>query len=121
SPQPGNRSPGPETTRTLPRSFSRRPPPPTSTATAGAISPWARLERRGARPAAGAAGAVNIFYGLANGGLPSTASQTLVQDNPEAGDRFGAALTAGSFNNDSITDLVVGVPGEDVGTRADAG
>jgi hypothetical protein len=67
------------------------------------------------------AGAVNIFYGLANGGLPSTASQTLVQDNPEAGDHFGAALTAGSFNNDSITDLVVGVPGEDVGTRADAG
>jgi FG-GAP repeat len=67
------------------------------------------------------AGAVNIFYGLAGGGLPSTASQTLVQNNPEAGDRFGAALAAGSFNNDSITDLVVGVPGEDVGARADAG
>jgi hypothetical protein len=67
------------------------------------------------------AGAVNIFYGLVGGGLPNTASQTLVQNNPEAGDRFGAALTAGSFNNDSITDLVVGVPGEDVGARADAG
>jgi hypothetical protein len=38
------------------------------------------------------AGAVSVFFGTASGtGLPS-ASQTLVQDNVEAGDQFGAAL-----------------------------
>jgi hypothetical protein len=38
------------------------------------------------------AGAVGVFFGTASGtGLPS-ASQTPVQDDPEAGDRFGAAL-----------------------------
>jgi hypothetical protein len=64
------------------------------------------------------AGAVNVFYGSA-GGLPTT-SQLLLQ-NPEAGDRFGAALAAGFFHHDGFADLAVGSPGENVGAIADAG
>ena len=67
------------------------------------------------------AGAITIFYGVAAGsGLPIV-SQTLVQGNPEAGDHFGAALETGFFNNDFFYDLVVGVPGENLGATADAG
>ena len=66
------------------------------------------------------AGAVNIFNNNTTV-LPSTSSQTLLQDNIEAGDRFGAALIAGFFDAFGFTDLVVGAPGEDVGTRVDAG
>src|SRR4029453_4868269 len=40
--------------------------------------------------AAGSGGAVNVFYGSADG-LPAT-SQVLLQGNPELGDRFGFAL-----------------------------
>jgi hypothetical protein len=64
------------------------------------------------------AGAVSVFYGSA-GGLPAT-SQTLLQGNPEQGDRFGAALVAGFFNADQ-GDLAVGAPGEDVGSAGGAG
>ncbi len=39
----------------------------------------------------------------------------------EAGDRFGAALAVGDFDGDSYDDLVVGLPGEDVGAVVDAG
>jgi hypothetical protein len=39
--------------------------------------------------AAGDAGAVSVFFGVADG---TGTSQTVVWDNPEAGDRFGAAL-----------------------------
>jgi hypothetical protein len=66
------------------------------------------------------AGAANRFANT-GGGLPSVSSQTLLQDNPEAGDQFGAALALGDFNIDPIDDLVVGAPGEDVGATADAG
>jgi hypothetical protein len=67
------------------------------------------------------AGAITVFLGTGSGtGLPS-ASQTLVQDNPETGDQFGAALAVGDFNDDDFDDLAVGAPGEDVGATADAG
>ncbi|GIR35730.1 MAG: hypothetical protein CM15mP49_11150 [Actinomycetota bacterium] len=39
----------------------------------------------------------------------------------EAGDEFGAALAAGDFDNDGFDDLVVGVPGESIGSRNNAG
>jgi hypothetical protein len=39
----------------------------------------------------------------------------------ERGDRFGAALAIGRFNDDPYSDVAVGVPGEDVGGAADAG
>ena len=39
----------------------------------------------------------------------------------EAGDGFGSALTVGDFNNDGFDDLVVGAPGESIGSRNNAG
>ena len=56
------------------------------------------------------AGAVNVFYGSASG--LATTSQVLVQANPEAGDRFGAAVEAGPFNDAPAASLAVGAPGE---------
>ncbi|MEV0521977.1 FG-GAP and VCBS repeat-containing protein [Streptomyces sp. NPDC050439] len=56
-----------------------------------------------------------------------TENECITQDNPEVGgtaeegDDFGAALSAGDLNGDSRPELVVGVPGEDVGTVKDAG
>jgi FG-GAP repeat len=68
------------------------------------------------------AGAVRVFFGTATGtGLPGISSQTLVQDNPETGDQFGAALAVGDFNGDPFDDLAVGTPREDVGATVDAG
>jgi hypothetical protein len=62
-------------------------------------------------------GVVNVFFGAAAG---LTTSQTLRQDNPEAGDQFGAALIA-EFFDVPWADLVVGAPGENVGATVDAG
>jgi hypothetical protein len=68
------------------------------------------------------AGAVSVFFGTVTGtGLPGISSQTLVQDNPETGDQFGAALAVGDFNGDPFDDLAVGTPREDVGATVDAG
>ncbi|MFH8469176.1 FG-GAP and VCBS repeat-containing protein [Streptomyces sp. NPDC017991] len=53
--------------------------------------------------------------------------ECVTQSNPEVGgtaeegDDFGASLSAGDLNGDSRPELVVGVPGEDVGTVKDAG
>jgi hypothetical protein len=69
--------------------------------------------------AAALAGAVNVFYGSADG-LPAT-SQVRLQGNPEDSDQFGFALDAGLFNDDDIMDLAVGAPGETVGGRLGAG
>ena len=44
-----------------------------------------------------------------------------VQGGSEAGDGFGAALTAGDFDRDGFDDLAVGVPGEQVGIHSGAG
>lgn len=76
------------------------------------------------------AGAVHVFYGDANG-FTVAGHQYLYQDSPgvngssEAGDRFGASLAAGSAVSNGVLDpqddLVIGVPGEDVGSIVDAG
>ncbi|MEV4865371.1 FG-GAP repeat protein [Streptomyces ossamyceticus] len=50
-----------------------------------------------------------------------TQSSPEVGGAAEQGDDFGAALSAGGLNGDSRPELVVGVPGEDVGTVKDAG
>ncbi|MDX3636130.1 FG-GAP and VCBS repeat-containing protein [Streptomyces europaeiscabiei] len=56
-----------------------------------------------------------------------TENECITQSNPEVGgaaeegDDFGAALSAGDLNGDNRPELVVGVPGEDVGTVKDAG
>ena len=59
---------------------------------------------------ANGAGAVNVFYGSSSG--LATTSQVLVQANSEAGDRFGAAVEAGDFDDFGGSDLAVGAPGE---------
>jgi hypothetical protein len=66
-----------------------------------------------------AAGAVNVLYGSATG-LTGTASQLFTQagGTVESGDRFGSALAAGDFNNDTFADLAAGAPFEDVGAGA---
>lgn len=71
------------------------------------------------------AGAVNVLYGSSSG-LTAADNQLFSQAGPvrgaaEADDRFGQALATGDVNGDGYDDLVVGVPGEDVGSRVDAG
>lgn len=72
------------------------------------------------------AGAVAILYGAATG-VTANGDQLLNQDTPglsdaaEAGDTFGASLTAANFGLGVHADLAVGVPGENVGAVVDAG
>ncbi|MFD7812426.1 integrin-like protein [Streptomyces sp. NPDC059785] len=70
-------------------------------------------------------GGIHIHYGDAKSfGIRS---QTLNQDTvgvygrAEDGDRFGAALAVVDQNGDGRDDLLVGAPGEAIGTRAGAG
>ncbi|MFL5797663.1 MAG: integrin alpha [Actinomycetota bacterium] len=79
-----------------------------------------------------ACGAVDVLYGT-TGGLTTTGSQLFTQDTPgvkdqcEAqvaltlGDDFGFSLASANFGKSAQADLVVGVPGEDIGTVRDAG
>ena len=72
------------------------------------------------------AGAVNVLYGAA-GGLSGIGSQVFwqgpggVAGTLEAFDWFGAAVSAGDFNNNGAADLAVGVPHEAIGPRFAAG
>ncbi|HEY8156364.1 MAG TPA: FG-GAP repeat protein [Myxococcota bacterium] len=72
------------------------------------------------------AGAVHVIFGSVDG-LTRVSPQVLNQTSaggaevPESNDHFGAALAAGDFDNDTHHDLAVGVPQENIGTRADAG
>ena len=74
--------------------------------------------------AATGAGAVSILYGSRRG-LTGEAV-TLYQSSGiagilEAGDRVGAALAAGDFDNDGCADLAVGAPSEDIDAANEAG
>ncbi len=71
------------------------------------------------------AGAVTVLFG-GPGGITTTGSQTFWQGNgaagtAETGDNFGLSVATGLLANDDLADLVVGVPGEDVGAVQDAG
>ena len=76
--------------------------------------------------AIGNAGAVTVLYGSGHG-LQAANAQTWHQNSSgiygsaEMGDIFGNTLATGDFNHDGYMDLVIGVPGEDVGVIADAG
>jgi hypothetical protein len=67
-----------------------------------------------------------VIYG-SSGGLTSSGNQFWaqdtpgIQDTPQNDDAFGAALTGGSLDGDTFGDLVVGVPGEEVGGKDGAG
>ncbi|MER6154032.1 FG-GAP repeat protein [Streptomyces sp. NPDC001868] len=71
-------------------------------------------------------GALLLFKGSKTARF-GTENDCITQSSPEVGgaaekgDDFGAALSAGDLNGDSRPELVIGVPGEDVGTVKDAG
>jgi hypothetical protein len=75
-----------------------------------------------------AAGFVNALYGTAVG-LQATSpgdekwsqNRSGVEDTAEAGDLFGAALSAADVNGDGFPDLAIGAPGENVQGSAGAG
>jgi hypothetical protein len=69
-------------------------------------------------------GAIAVFLDQPGGitpGSPRTVTQREAGGAEETGDQFGSALAAGLYNGDDFYDLAVGVPGEDIGTVADAG
>jgi len=70
------------------------------------------------------AGAVTVFYGGQGGGVFFTENSPFMPTGSAAtGDRFGCALGAGNFDNDTAndTDLAIGIPGKDIGPATDAG
>ena len=72
------------------------------------------------------AGYVSVVYG-ATGGVDAARHASFSQNTAgvpgaaEAGDGFGAHVVPVDLNRDGSTDLLVGAPGEDVGSVADAG
>ena len=73
------------------------------------------------------AGAVNVLYGTQGVGLTAADNRIFHQDSDnivgeaDPGDRFGAALAVGDFDDDGVDDLAIGVPGESVGSLDRAG
>jgi hypothetical protein len=77
------------------------------------------------------AGYVTVVYGASggtnSGSLNPTAHAVISQKTagipgtPEDGDAFGASTVALDLNGDPYTDLVIGIPGEDIGTAANSG
>jgi hypothetical protein len=75
-------------------------------------------------------GGVSVLYGTTNGldATTGVGDQWLTQDSSgmagdgaESGDQMGLTVAVADFNGDGFTDLATGVPGEDVGSNADAG
>jgi len=72
------------------------------------------------------AGAVHILYGSASG-ASGVGSQWFYQDTPgwpgraETNDRFGSSVAVGDIDGDGAGDLVIGVPGEKLGSHTEAG
>ncbi len=74
----------------------------------------------------GDVGAVNVIYGSV-AGLSSSGNQGWTQDSSgikgtaENGDLFGRGLAAADFDGDGFADLAAGVPGDNPGSKNDAG
>jgi hypothetical protein len=72
------------------------------------------------------AGAVAVILGSPGGLRPAgnrlwSQNSRDVRNSSEAGDHFGYSLAGGDFNHDGFADLAVGVPFEDIWTKANAG
>ncbi|MCB0912284.1 MAG: VCBS repeat-containing protein, partial [Propionibacteriaceae bacterium] len=73
------------------------------------------------------AGRIVVLYGDGDGRVGEGLRDELHQNSPgvgggaEPGDHFGAALATADLDCDGYTDVVVGVPGEDIGGLADVG
>lgn len=72
------------------------------------------------------AGVVHLIYG-SSGGLTTsndvswTQQSSAIAGTAETGDEFGGSLFSGDFNGDGNADLVIGVPGEGLGSTSNAG
>jgi hypothetical protein len=80
----------------------------------------------GAPGARDRSGAVFVMFGSPRGPRAGRARRLTentdgFRGGPEAGDAFGAVLGVGDFNGNGRDDLVVGVPGEDLGRHSGAG
>lgn len=73
------------------------------------------------------AGAINVIFGTNGAGLTAADDQyrdqnsTGIEGAAETGDQFGFSLTSDDFDGDGRADLAAGVPGEDLGSKVDAG
>jgi SpoIID/LytB domain protein len=72
------------------------------------------------------AGMVHVFFGGAphlKGKASSSVHQGFnsIPGSSQSGDGFGSALAAGDIDGDGRDDVAIGVPGEDLGGKADAG
>ncbi len=73
------------------------------------------------------AGAVNVLFGSATGGLRASGNQLWHQNasgvlgGSEADDQFGSSLTSGNFRGGGFAALAVGVRNESIGSIAGAG
>ena len=71
-------------------------------------------------------GMVQIIYG-SSVGFTATGNQVFyqgsrnIEGDPEAGDHFGSALTAGDFDGNGFDDLAIGVPDESIGGVSEVG
>ncbi|MBX9397106.1 S1 family peptidase [Streptomyces sp. TRM72054] len=67
------------------------------------------------------AGLLKVVYGAGKGNETLHQNLTYVPGGAEADDEFGSELAVVDYDEDGCSDLVVGVPFEDVGTAVDAG
>lgn len=72
-------------------------------------------------------GAVHVWFGSANGVAYDKAPMTIHQDTAgvpgvgEGNDAFGASVAVADLNRDGAAEIVVGLPGEAIGSKARAG
>ncbi len=71
-------------------------------------------------------GLVAVFFGSTRGFIDQNATfytqnQTRVPGDMAPGNRFGDALAIADFNRDGIDDMAIGIPGDNLGTKVNAG